>query len=213
MCKLLRIANMLHMVVDMANLAIKNKCLARMSEEDVIIKQNITIFHIYSYLYNINLLHKNTRIKAADEWTTLTTNCDLKDKGLEDCRQAYVQNLKKLAEKLSRKWKQQIRQMHIKAFHKKIVLMSKQLPCTAPSLAPPLAKRPHIEVIQEQTELLCNGDMITKPLDISLVMPIWPMIATATFLPLVPALATVAAPSQDSTNRKKQKRTQDPTKK
>jgi hypothetical protein len=86
-CKLLRIMNT---VIDVANLTIKSKHLARMSEEDIIVKQNTTIFHIYTYLYNINLLCKNTHIKAAEEWTTMTTNCGPKDEGLEDCRQAYV---------------------------------------------------------------------------------------------------------------------------
>jgi hypothetical protein len=106
-----------------------------------------------------------------------------------------------LAKKLSRKWKKQLRQMHIKAFHKKIVLVSKQLPCTALALSPLPAKRPHMEVVQEQTEVPCKGNVIPKASDISPVMPIQPTMVAVTFLPLVPTLATVAvaaaAPPQD----------------
>lgn len=207
-CKLRKTLGMLRTIVDVASLAVKSERLARMTEGDIIVEQNIAIFHIYSYLYNINLLRKNTRIKAADEWTTMTAGCDPKDEGLEDRRQAYVRNLKKLAEKLSRKWKKQIRQMRVKAFHEKIVLVSKQLPRTAPP-----AKRPRTEL-----EVPRDSDVLTKALDISPIMPEQPTMVTATFLPFLPtptptAAAAAASPAQDSTDQKKRKRTQDPAKK
>jgi hypothetical protein len=164
-----------------------------MSEDAVIVEQNVAIFHIYRYLYDINLLRKCTRIKASEEWTAMAADRDPTEEGslLEARRQDYVQQPKSSAKKLSKKWKKQFKQMRVKAFHEKIVLISKQLPRTLPPLPPPPTKRPRVEVS-------CNNNVIItmEQRKVSQEVPV-PSYMPAPVLPMVPPPAAVAAAPQD----------------